>query len=406
MSALAANSLVQRQVSVGDEPRFLMLETIREYGLERLEEHAEMDEVGALHAAWYAALGEQARKHLSGSQAPTWMAQLERDLGNVHASLAWMRDHGEGESMLRLASSLFLFWERHNHAREGIQWLEEALAHGEDVPVVLRAAGLKVQACLMWGLDFDLPRARVLAQESIALYRGAEIDQEGLAQSLQCLGLIEGAAGNPAKATPLWEESLAIERRLNSPGSIAMVLCMLGTHASLEGNVERGRVLFQEALEFSRIAGDPWEIGCCLSDLASAAAEDGDHARARDLWLEALAAYQTIGDRRQIAHTLVHLAGIAVDCGDSTHAVRLLAVTEVIRSQIGLPHTGAHHTGHVQTVADARPLTARCQGRISQYSARARSHLSESAWAEAWAEGVAMTKATGIDFALSADIAL
>jgi hypothetical protein len=148
--------------------------------------------------------------------------------------------------------------------------------------------------------------------------------------------------------------------------------------------------LIEEALEFSRIAGDTWGTGCCLCDLAFSAAEDGEYARARDLYLQALAAFQTIGDRKLIASMLERLAGIALECGDPAHAVRLLAVTAALRSQIGLPpYTDTYHRDY-----------------FSQYSARARSHLSESEWTQAWVAGVAMTQEQGSDFALSADLAL
>jgi non-specific serine/threonine protein kinase len=283
--------------------------------------------------------------------------------------------------MVRLASALFLFWERRNHVREGIEWLEEGLTRLGNVPPVIRAAGLRVQGALMWRIQSELDRALIILQESITLYRASDVDLPGVAGALQSLGLILVSLGRDSEAKPLLEESLAIWRSLIVPGSVGTLLCNLGGLAEREGELDRARALQQEALEQSRQACDRWLMGVCLLNLALLEVERAEHARARSLCLEALASFRQIGDMWFSAAALELLASIALSLSEPARAVRLLAVSQGLRTRLNLFR----------------------RERFEEIESRARAQMSQAEWTEAWHAGVALTWDQGVNYALELD---
>jgi hypothetical protein len=172
LAALVDKSLLRREAADSAEPRLVMLETIREYGLERLEEGGEAEALRRRHAAYYLALAEHAARGLGGPDQITWAARLERDRDNLRAALAWARDRGDGALGRRLVAALWRFWSARGHVREGRRWLDQMLG----MPVADRgvAEDLRVRANALVG-------AALLALEGGAVDEAARASAGGLA---------------------------------------------------------------------------------------------------------------------------------------------------------------------------------------------------------------------------------
>src|SRR5262249_41114944 len=144
-TSLADKSLVHACAGVGSAVRFGMLETIREYGLERLVECGEETDARARHAAYYLALAERAEPELTGPGQARWYARLDGEYDNLRAVLAWACESGAVQTGLRIAVALWRYWDTRGHLREGRAWLERLLALGDGndaIPMMVRAAAL------------------------------------------------------------------------------------------------------------------------------------------------------------------------------------------------------------------------------------------------------------------------
>lgn len=178
MASLLDKSLLQRTERDGGEPRFAMLETIREYGLEVLASGGEAEATRQAHAAYYLAPAEQAEPELSGPQQLTWFERLEREHDNLRATLSWLLEQGsDGQSRelaLRLSAALPWFWLIRGYVSEGRQWLKRALDEGRGVRSSVRAKALIGAGELATKQD-DFGQAEALCGEGLALYRNWEI---------------------------------------------------------------------------------------------------------------------------------------------------------------------------------------------------------------------------------------
>src|SRR5207248_11529845 len=194
--SLIDKSLLQQIEQEEDEPRLMMLETIREYALECLTTSGEMQATRHAHAAYYLALAEKAEPALFGAQQAMWLERLEQEHDNLRAALAWLLEQAEGmedeqsardarEMALRLGGALRRFWMIHGHYSEGRNFLERALAGSEGVVTSVRVKALNAAATLV-NIQGDTARAGVLAQESLVLSRELG-DTPGIAFSLYLL---------------------------------------------------------------------------------------------------------------------------------------------------------------------------------------------------------------------------
>src|SRR6266849_6515090 len=209
-------SLLRHVEQEGEEPRLLMLATIREYGLEALASSGEMESTRQAHAAYYLRLSEQAELELGGPQQAAWLERLEREHDNLRAALQWsLEPAGDEEAgqrreiALRLAGALHMFWWTHAHWSEGRTFLERVLAASAGAAASARAKALYAAANLSF-VQSNYERAEVLSSESLALYRELE-DQPGIALSLWVLGNVAWVRGDTA-ARSLFEEAVALAR--------------------------------------------------------------------------------------------------------------------------------------------------------------------------------------------------
>jgi predicted ATPase len=188
LTALIDKSLLQQTQDTDEEPRFTMLEAIREYALERLEDAGEAEAVRQRHAAYYLALAEEVEPRLQEPNRVTWLDQLEADLDNIRMALQWLLTIGAVESAARLSGALHWFWRRRWHMSEGRQWLNPVLAHRSILQPKVRLKVLEAAGELA-RIQCDDSEAHALYKESLALCHTLG-DQEGIARMLKNLGII------------------------------------------------------------------------------------------------------------------------------------------------------------------------------------------------------------------------
>jgi predicted ATPase/class 3 adenylate cyclase len=257
VTSLIDKSLLQQTEQEEEEPRLIMLETIREYGLEALSAHGEEEVTRQAHAAYYLALAEMAEPHYGGPEQTVWLGRLEREHDNLRAALLWSLEQAETEEArprieiaLRLGGALRRFWLVHAHVTEGRNFLEQALAASEKTTAPVRAKALIATANLAVAQN-DYERTEVLTQQSLTLFRELG-DQPGIAFSLQLLGSALWNRGNPAAGRSLTEEALTLFRKIGDKSQTAWALTQLALLDSSQGQYSRAYTLFEEGLALHR----------------------------------------------------------------------------------------------------------------------------------------------------------
>jgi predicted ATPase len=371
MASLVDKSLVRQEESAEIEPRFSMLETIREYAMERLEENGEIAEIRRSHAAFYLSLVEAAEPELSGPGQVEWFKRLEAEHDNLRASLRWSLQSDSGETALRMERVLWRFWEVHGHVGEGLQWIEEALAAGKDVPADLRAAAFYGGSRLTW-LRGNYAQTQRWAEESLRLW--SELGSKtGIAQASHALAIISGMLGQDEESQMYYEQSLALWRELGNKANVARVLNSLGIVARTRGEYERARELFTEGLALSQELGNKRSISTLLTNLGYVAHRQGDYERARSLFVESLAVRVELDHRAGMVESLVGLAGVAAGTGQAEKAARLFGAIDALFEATGYiidPDDKVEYDRNLEAV---------------------RSRLDPETFERAWAEGQAMT---------------
>jgi predicted ATPase/class 3 adenylate cyclase len=341
VSSLIDKSLLQQTEHDGEEPRFVILETIREYGLECLVMHGEMESTQQAHALYYLALAEEAEPELGGPKQVVWLERLEREYDNLRAALRWSLERGEvggnSEMALRLAGALWRFWEIRDHWRDGRDFLERALAGSKGVAVPVRVKALKAAAHLAF-VQSDNERAEALYEECLARCREVG-DTAGMALSLRRLGAIAARRGNLVVAILLTEESLALYREVGDKAGIALALNNLASQIGDQGEYARAISLLEEALALFREVGDKEFIAWVLIHLANILfLSQGDPARVHALLKEGLALCRELGSQEDTALALCLLGEVALLQGDTVIARLLLEESVALSGEIGYRH--------------------------------------------------------------------
>jgi predicted ATPase/class 3 adenylate cyclase/DNA-binding CsgD family transcriptional regulator len=455
ITSLLDKSLLQRTEGDGKEPHYVMLETIREYGLEVLTSGGEAEATREAHAAYYLALAEQAEPELGGPQQIIWFERLEREHDNLRAALSWFLEQGSDgqnrELALRLSGALSQFWLLRGYVSEGRQWLEQALDESRGVRSSVRAKAL-VGAGELAGMQDDFGQAEALCGESLALYQELG-DRRGSATSLSSLGytalmrsnyaaaraLEEEALalfrevgdkwgsvfalhtlarvlfyqGEYGRAQALLEESLVLSREIGGVQGIAGSLMLLGLVLLLQGDLSRAHARLEESLAVSREVGYKRIIGLSIFYLGSVALLQGDVAAARSLLEESLVLFKEMGERGHIAEAFMSLGSISFSQGDYAVARTLMEesleicreldlkwdiaacleeLAAVVAAQ-GEPVRAVWFMSAAQALREAigMPLPSLLQAMHEFTIASVHAQLGEQAFAVAWAEGRSMT---------------
>jgi predicted ATPase/DNA-binding SARP family transcriptional activator len=422
LTHLVDKSLVMAEQQNG-ESRYRLLETIRQYAAEKMIEAGEKGSICDQHLRFFLRLAEVAERKLQESNQVEWLNRLDRERANLRAALEWSNRKSNNVAGLRLAASMWRFWFMRGEYGEGRRRLEETLARiDSSLRTTERAYALMALGCLIWmqgrqpnavaralfessaaiyqelgdtrGFAYSLlwrshlateqadgHVARSLAEESVRLFRTTG-DRWGLAQSLFTLGRAERSAGDHAVSLPHYEESVAIFRAVGDRWGIGVVLSHLGLLAFDRGDYVLASSLFKDRLTIGRELGFKQFIGLSLHNLGRVAYRTGDYGQARTLFEESLLVHQEMGSKRAIRDPLRGLSELVGMQGQPQRAVHLLAAAEVLSDAIGTPFL-APRTEYKRAVAALR------------------AQLDEATFAQAWAEGGAMTLEQAIAEALA-----
>jgi predicted ATPase/DNA-binding SARP family transcriptional activator/class 3 adenylate cyclase/Tfp pilus assembly protein PilF len=384
--------VLSETVMEGGAYRFRMLETLREYGQERLAENKEADALRARHLVYFLSLAEGAEAHLKSAEQAEWLNRLETEYDNLREAVRFSNEQrlisneetgselmAPGKAGLRLAVAMWRFWDVRGWLDEGRQILASVLAYPQrDGDIAARAKALNGAGILATKKGDD-QAARQLCEESLKLFRelndphgiaaalgslgmiashqgdketaqalyqeSLELQralgsQEGMAVALVNLGLIAFNRGDYAAARACYEESQQLFRELNDPRGISYALHGLGQVAYFEGNITLARTFFEESLALRRELGNRESAAATLHNLGLLAGEQQDYAAAYSFFMESLAIKRSLGNRRSIALTLNDLALLSVKQEDFAAARRFLqealALRQELTDQLGL----------------------------------------------------------------------
>lgn len=311
LSELVEHSLLRRDDAC-DEPRFLMLETIREYALEQLSAAGEVEDLRARQAAYYLTFAETGSVELWGPEEARWFEGLEREHDNLRLALRYFLKQGRTEEGLRLAAALSRFWRVRGHLMEGRHHLRTFLSISQaGARSAVRTQALNGAGWLVRDLG-DLSGAGALFQEGLTLARETG-DRRGIAEALLGLGFIARYEGAYAAARARYEESLETFRGLANRAGTAAALGNLGLVARDEANYARARELLEASLTVAREIEDTLGVAWAVTNLGLVSRYEADHAKARRLHEEALRLYRELGDSQNIAYSLNNLGLVALD---------------------------------------------------------------------------------------------
>lgn len=371
LGALVINSLLQRS-DAADGSRLLMLETVREFAQERLDQSGEAEAAQRAHALYFNHFMEELDPLLWSSASSSLLNRVAQEHDNLRAALEWGLTHDPALA-LALAHRVGAFWQKRTLWNEGRVWLKRLLEATPATPSTDRAIalgragalagdqgdfveavqllnetlemaeflgddGIKARAFRGLGIvasnQSDFPRANDLFTRALDHFRATE-DDAGIARVLNDLGLVAERQGDHARAIALQEESLPIARRVGDDWQVCIVLGNLGGAHYDAGNFERGAALSREALQLSRELSDTFGVAVNLYNLGQAYGELGKTAEAVAYYTESLAIIESIGEHHLLSRALDRLGYALHVLGDPRAAARLHGAALALRESIG-----------------------------------------------------------------------
>lgn len=422
LTSLVNNSLVRKENTGGGEPRFGMLETIRAYAVERLEENGEMQPLRKQHAQYFAKIiQDKIGLELFSANADRWFEWLEPEQDNVRETLSWSITTPEAGMLAGgLVFNLHWFWYRRGYFMEGRTWCERALAlPAMQAPTPVRSLALQASGMLaIWQGKQEVGQAEV--QEGLAIAQKIEdefmvavlqvangvaninMGQDKAAQpffmeartffrehkaayfesvALIHLGNTELGLGNPEQARNLLEEALTKARAIDEKWLLAFVLNNLGEVRRTQGDYDKARVYYEESETLLRKSGDKGDLARLVHSLGYVALYEGDLIKAENQFRESLAMFRQLGNRRGIAECLGGLAGLRARQGQVFWGAKMLGAAETLLKI----------TGGAWWPAD--------RVEVERNTEMMRSALGEQEFNTAWATGKSMSLEQAIDFA-------
>jgi predicted ATPase/transcriptional regulator with XRE-family HTH domain/Tfp pilus assembly protein PilF len=317
------------------EPRFAMLETVREYAQEQLEASGEATATRGRHARYFLAVAEEAERGLKGQDQVFWLRRMEQEHANLQSAVQWTQEAGEDEMSLRLVGALCWFWQAHGHYTVGRELLAGVLSNPRtrEYPVA------RQKACDGAGrLAFnqgDYEAAQTLVTEGLAIAREQK-DMVGVANSLNTLGHIALNQGDYTVAQALYEEVSQIRRSLGDPRGIASSLNNLGQVARNQGDYMVAQGYLEESIVLYRQLGDKRSIAGALNNLGQVARDRGDNDLALKLYTESLDIRKDLGDRQGVAVSFNNLGQVMRACGNYDSARTLFRESIAMKEELGV----------------------------------------------------------------------
>jgi non-specific serine/threonine protein kinase len=440
-------SLVDKSLMYGmgnsEEPRFNMLETIREYATELLQsaEPAHGQEIYGQHTIYYLALAEDGAKELlGGSRQGWWVNRLEAEFDNFQAVLTRAIEQGDAQTALRLGGALSEFWNYRGYHKEGLEWLTKALglpgaqerslararalvgaltmswyrhdydgmhSNGEEAIAILRDLGPGVKQVLGWALTLhgagiafsgEGEDARAIIEEGVACLTEAG-HKPSLAYGLMVSSLSLGRYGEFESAQAALEKSLVLAREVENNWLLAQVLNGLGDMSRINGDYDRAKELYEESLDLYRRLNTRSDLPSSLHNLGYVALARGEVEEAKGLFIEALNIQLIRKNRHGVAECLTGLAGVVgaekqKGIEPQLRAARLFGAAEALYDAEGIDDQSrlwpAERVDYERNLAGTR-------ARLGTDPAN------EEAWQKNWQEGRAMTMEQAVAYALEDD---
>ncbi len=383
LMSLVQKSLVTVEDDSMDTRRFGMLETVREFGLERLIDSNELSGARDMHMRWCIEFLERSVYEELTSQLPQRIRQLDAEHDNVRTALNWAIESGQAEAAQRICGSCYQYWIHRGLCDEGARWFERVSQLGGEIPVAIRARALLGHGSVAYARgQYD---QESLLEQALELYRSIE-DETGIALTLRALGSFAQDQSDYDRADELERTSLELLRKVGNHAMAIRVLAGLGLNAYDRGDYEEAERLCVEALTPARALGLWVSVGSILNNLALVVTEYGDFDRAAALQQEALEEWRATRYSVGIAHSLENLARIAFRQRRWERVVVLFGAAESARVKIGTPGR------LIDREENDRQLNL------------ARSAIGEPAFNDAWNWGRSMSSDKAIDFALEVAI--
>ena len=335
VAALTEKSLLQAATE-SSEPRFWMLETIRDYAAEQLERLPDHEQLRRRHAEWFIGLAEDA--DFAGEEAEAWLAALELEHDNFRAALAWSVEARVPDMALRLGSGLSPLWELHGYFREGRNWLELALALPPPAERLLTAKALDQIGVFSYAQG-DLDRAEEVGAAALEVFVELD-DHENVSHSLTGLARVARQRGDLARARSLYEESGRVAREAGLARQIAASVLNLGDLALYEGDYERAESLAREARVLLRELGSAPGTAFACMNVAVALILRGDPGAAVAELHEVVELSSRLGWKEGQAAAFDTLGAALAGDGKPHEAAVLLGAAEAIREEIGSRREG------------------------------------------------------------------
>jgi predicted ATPase/DNA-binding CsgD family transcriptional regulator len=335
VASLLDKSLLRQEEGPAGEPRFAMLETVREFAQEQLEASGEEAVIRGRQAAWCLALAEAAEPDFrEGRAQAAWLSRLDAELDNLRAALAWFEAAGEYTNLLRLLSPIDEYWTARPYPAEVLRWLEPALRDTPDAPDAVRTEALLLAAFLTSFLG-DGQAAIAHAEEALVLARRLD-NPFTLGRAHFVMGVAWAFSGDQARAAGSYAAALPLLQKSGVTVWAAVALAEIGDTLLVAGDVAEAVLLIDEALANLRRIDYPWGIAMTLGERAHAARMQGDHVLAARLFAESIARAQEIGVDRIVMGAVVGLAGVTAMCGQPERAARLVGAVEAARESSGI----------------------------------------------------------------------
>ena len=349
LASLVGASLLGERVDAGGSMRWFMLETVREYALDLLDELGEGAIYRDRHAEHYAEVAEAGEdEHPASGSGAAWR-QLEAEQDNFRAALGWSRASGTVELELRLVGALAYFWATSDHLLEGRDWIADALQHADDVPAPLRAKALAGAALVAHSLG-DYEGMQRCAEASLELFRGLG-DERRTALALNQLGIALSNLGDLDGGIVCHEEGAAISRRLGDGIRLSAALNNLGYCLLRQRRYDRATALFEEGLAVCRQIGHRTGESVMLGNLGLAAVFEGRPAEALEFFRLALLIDRELDYAEGLIYGLVGVAAALSNGAGAPDAAVLL---------------GAAHAAAQATAVELEPLEAELEANLRE----------------------------------------
>ena len=321
----------------GNSTRYSMLETIREFGLEQLAGHGELEAVQQHHAEWYLAFAEDAGPRAKQPGAAPWVEMLVLEHPNLRAVLTWFLNRGDGQALVRMAGALWPFWHEQTFFAEGHRWLEVALDLGRTAPAADRIVALTGAGTLAW-YQTRIEQAGLWHEQALVLAR--EIgDRAAEAFALINLSAPAMEFGDYDLAFTRLDEGLEAARAVGETEAASLALHNLQCLAWLQGELQTSQQRAEEALALARAEGWDWVIPSILVNYGLATADSRDFDRAESFLRQGLELGHARGNLWDVGTALEGLARVRAGTGRARQATKLFGVAAALRDEIGIPQS-------------------------------------------------------------------